>query len=175
MVQVGRRTLSVVVLIVLAAGGAHAGTVYRWTDENGTVHFGDVPPPHVKQFQTQTLPDAPPPVAAGTPAEGTQKAGETPAATGAARLVLLDQHADAVSPGVQAIRGKVRNEGGSDAHDVSIAIVVTEPNQGEECMHERISVDPSTLAPGDEGSFDAQFENACFQGPTQIGLHAEWR
>lgn len=29
--------------VVLAAGSPAAGEIYRWTDENGTVHFGDRP------------------------------------------------------------------------------------------------------------------------------------
>jgi len=171
------KTLPMVALVALVAGAAAAGTVYRWTDENGTVHFGDVPPPHLKDFKTESLPDAPTPAAeaaAALPA-GAAKAGDAPAPQGPARVVLSDQHAEAVNPGVQSFRGKVKNEGGSEARDVSIAIVVTEPTQGDECLHEAIDVDPSTLAPGAEGTYEAEFENPCFQGPTQAALHAEWR
>lgn len=30
--------------LAIVPGGTDAATMYRWTDENGTVHFGDAPP-----------------------------------------------------------------------------------------------------------------------------------
>lgn len=166
-----------VALAALAiAATARAAIVYSWTDANGTVHFGDAPPPHGSQVKTEYLPDVRMPAA---PAAGDQigrapaEADKTP--QGPARVALTEQKAEAVSPEVQSFRGKVKNEGGAEAHDVAIDITVTEPTQGDECLHERMDVEPPALAPGAEGTFDARFESPCFQGPTQTDLRVEWR
>jgi hypothetical protein len=161
---------------VAIAATAHAATVYRWTDANGTVHFGDAPPPHPGRVETQYLPDVPapaPPAAEAPAAEASPAAGKTPA--GPAHVALTDRKAEAVGPAAQSFRGTVKNEGGAEARDVTVDITVTEPVQGAECLHDRIDVEPSTLAPGAEGSFEAQFENPCFHGPTDTDLQVEWR
>jgi hypothetical protein len=167
------------VVALLGAGAAGGADVYRWTDERGVVHFSDVPP-HGSQFTTQSLPDAPPPpVEAATPAGDVAPAAAAPGADatpqGPAHVVLTDKDAVPVGPSVQSFRGKVKNTGGVTAHDVSIAIVVTERVQGAECLREAIDVEPSTLEPGEVGSFAAEFDNPCFHGPTDADLRAEWR
>jgi hypothetical protein len=63
------RTLRTVTLISsallsLAAAGAFAGTVYKWVDENGVVHYSDQPHPNaqtidIKSAQTYSAPSAP--------------------------------------------------------------------------------------------------------------------
>jgi glutaredoxin len=35
-------------ILILAAGSAAAQTIYRWTDENGRVQYGNEPPPSAK-------------------------------------------------------------------------------------------------------------------------------
>ncbi len=163
--------------VLFAAHAIGAATLYRWTDEKGTVHFADAPPPNVRQFKAETLPDAPPtpvpPPEAGPAGEAKPAGAE--AAEGPARVVLTDQQAEAVGAAVQSFSGKVKNEGGAEAHDVSVAIVVAEPTQGDECLRNRIDVAPSDLPPGAEGTFEAQFSNPCFYGPTQADLRVEWR
>lgn len=163
---------------VASAAIAHAATVYRWTDANGTVHFGDAPPPHSARVETEDLPDVPKP-AAPAPVDDVP-AGEVPptvgkAPAGPAHVILTERKAEAVGPTAQSFRGTVKNEGGAEARDVSVDIAVTEPVQGAECLRDRINVEPSTLAPGAEGSFQAQFENPCFHGPTDADLKVEWR
>ena len=169
-------------IAVLLVGRTSAqDTVYRWTDENGTVHFADVPPAHVNHFTTEELPAVPPPAraAAGEAPPAAADAAATPMAEGApsgpARVVLKDKQAVAVGPSVQAFRGKVKNEGGDAARDIFVGIVVTEPVQGAECLRNEIDVEPSTLRPGEEGTFDAEFDNPCFHGPTDANLKVEWR
>jgi hypothetical protein len=174
---VGTAALVVGLVAVRPVGAAD---VYRWTDERGVVHFSDVPPHHATQFSTQTMPDAPPPapIEAVTPAEGAAAAAAPEAdaqPTGPAKVVLLDKNAVAVGPSTQAIRGKVKNTGGVPAREVSIDIIVTEPIQGAECLRETIDVEPSTLEPGEVGSFEAEFDNPCFNGPTDARLHTDWR
>jgi hypothetical protein len=171
--------------MALAAAPVGAGTVYRWTDARGVVHFSDVPPQGVRS-QAETLPDAPAPVvqpapepAAAEPAPAAAAAAPAPGAekapSGPARVVLTDQQADAAGPAVKSFHGRVKNTGGVEARDVFIDLVVTEPVQGDECLREAIEVTPSTLAPGAEGTYEAEFENPCFHGETTADLRAAWR
>lgn len=177
-----RRQIIVVVvasctaLCTLTAGAA---MVYRWVDEKGVVHFGDAPPAGSRDYTSKTLPDAPPapepmPADAAAKAEALPPASGTPR-QGAAHVVLLESRTIALGPARQAIRGKVKNDGGAEARDIVISVRVTEPIQGAECLRDVIDVEPSTLAPGAEGSFDAEFDNPCFHGPTNAALTAEWR
>jgi hypothetical protein len=60
-------------LMVFAAQSAQAGTLYRWVDANGNVHFTDQPPPqNAKDIQEKRL------------ASPTQSNGQTPYSTLAA-------------------------------------------------------------------------------------------
>lgn len=56
--------LAVPAVVLVLATVAHAGTVYRWTDRDGVVHYGDHAPadPRVRVTTLRT-PDAPPSVA----------------------------------------------------------------------------------------------------------------
>ena len=50
-------------LLAVAASSTFAGDLYRWVDEQGKVHYGDVPAlevlqPENKKFKDSTLPDA---------------------------------------------------------------------------------------------------------------------
>jgi hypothetical protein len=170
-------------LLPLLAAPAIAGTVYKWTDERGVVHFGDVPPAPATGIRSETMPAAPPPVArppqptSDAPSDG---AAAVPPGAGAeavkeANVAVTDRQAEAIGPAAQSFRGKVKNQGGTEARDVFVAIVVTEPTQGDECLREEIDVEPSTLAPGAEGTFEAEFDNPCFHGPITADLSPEWR
>lgn len=169
-------------LFPLLAAPAAAGTVYKWIDSRGVVHFGDVPPAQASGIRSETMPAPPPPVArppqpkSDAPADGTAaQPGDGSAATKEANVVVTDSQAEPVGPAAQSFRGKVRNQGGTEARDVFITIVVTEPTQGAECLRDEIDVEPSTLGPGAEGTFQAEFDNPCFHGPITPELHAEWR
>ncbi|WP_297528120.1 DUF4124 domain-containing protein [Thiohalobacter sp.] len=59
------RTGLTLLLLALLAGQAMAAEVYRWVDEDGTVHFGDQPPPGAEKVElpppsTYTPPPLPP-------------------------------------------------------------------------------------------------------------------
>jgi len=167
------------VLVALAGHAALAQTVYRWTDENGVVHFADSPPPQRKDYQTHEMPrsgPAPPPVEAGEAAAATPAAGE-PAepAKGPAQIVVSKHEEVGVGPSVQSFTGTVKNEGGAEASDVAISVRVVDPISGDECINAEIGVEPSTLAPGAKGTYETEFEHPCFKGQTQLELHAVWR
>jgi hypothetical protein len=170
------RATGTCLLFLLIAAVAGAGTVYRWVDENGVVHFGDVPPPGKRAIE-QNLP-APPPRPAAAPAQaaaaGAGAATPATAATGPARVVIVDRDEIPLGGSRHAVSGKVKNEGGQEARGVAVAIRVVEPIQGEECLTDEIVVSPSTLAAGEEGSFSADFDHPCFYGPTQSELRVEW-
>jgi hypothetical protein len=53
------------------AGTAAATGIYRWVDADGTVHFGDSPPPDHPVRQIEVLP---PPGSGPPPAEGSEAA-----------------------------------------------------------------------------------------------------
>jgi Domain of unknown function (DUF4124) len=160
------------------ASAATAGTVYRWTDQNGVVHFADNPPARGPAVTPQQLPDTVVPISPPEPdvaADATPSAEGTPGGNGPARVVISEQEQASVGPGVQSFTGRVKNEGGAEASGVVVAITVVEPSGGAECVRDHIDVEPSTLAPGAEGTFEARFQNPCFKGPTNAELRAEWR
>ena len=41
----GPLSMSLLAITILLLGTAHAGEVFRWTDDRGNIHFGDRPPP----------------------------------------------------------------------------------------------------------------------------------
>lgn len=64
--------------VVLFAAAAFAGTagaqVYKWTDENGQVHYSDRAPPNATQIKGPTPPTTAAPPAASAPATGSDAA-----------------------------------------------------------------------------------------------------
>lgn len=87
MLKTMRRILSILMLALLPA--VTAAGVYKWVDADGTVHFGDTPPPgaeevHVPKPQTYTpapyAPITPRPEAPAAPAEYTALTIVSPAA-----------------------------------------------------------------------------------------------
>ncbi|HSP96201.1 MAG TPA: hypothetical protein VL049_03000 [Candidatus Dormibacteraeota bacterium] len=68
----------------------------------------------------------------------------------------------------------MENKGGDTAHDVAIAVHVTSPAQGDECLDDEIEV-AAALKPGEKAEFSADFDHPCFRGPTQVDLRAQWQ
>ena len=177
-------TLAIIVALLVTPAGA--ADVYHWTDANGVVHFADVPPPHVKA-DSRTLPPVvplavPAPGEAAAPAQakdagsaGGAAAPEQAAATGPAQVVVTRQDEESLGGNHHAYSGTVKNEGGSPAHSVSVAIRVIESSQqGDECLTDQIAVSPSTLAPGESGRFSAEFSHPCFAADTQTSFETVW-
>lgn len=147
-------------------GVASAQTVYKWTDEQGTVHFADSPPANVKNIEERSLP--PPPAAP----KAEQAAGiKTPEATeGAARVVIVSKNAPRTGPSAVHVSGEVKNVGGAEARSVSVTVTAVDITAGTPCLHEDVSVTPSTLAPGQSGNFDATIDDPCLAGGTPIDI-----
>jgi hypothetical protein len=179
------RAAAVAVVGMLAlASVSDAGDVYRWTDDQGTLHISDIPPPAGYHVQTQSLPKHQPrptpaaaaaaaaaPTAAGTPGA---TPGGTPAAAGPADVVITSQDNESLGGAVHAFSGTVENKGGTAARDVAIALHVVSPAQGDECLDEEITV-AASLKPGDKADFSADFEHPCFRGPTQVDMRPQWQ
>jgi uncharacterized protein DUF4124 len=176
--------------LMLASTG-WAGEVYRWTDAQGVLHIADLPPPQGRDVQKQAMPESPahpmvavadatpasgtPGAAAGaTPPAGTPAAGGEAGTQGPARVVITERNEDSLGDTKHAVSGTVENKGGDTAHDVAIAVHVTSPAQGDECLEEEIQV-ASALKPGEKAEFSADLDHPCFRGPTQVDLRAQWQ
>jgi len=48
----------IVVLAILATDAGAEEKIYKWVDENGAVHFGDMPPDNTAAEQVRVVPDA---------------------------------------------------------------------------------------------------------------------
>ena len=179
-----RRVAAVVVVgIVALASLSDAGDVYRWTDEQGTLHISDLPPPAGYHVQTQSLPKHQPrptpasdAAAAAPNAAGTAGAtpNGTPVAAGPADVVITKQDTEPLGGSQHAVSGTVENKGGTTARDVAVAVHVISSAQGDECLDEQITV-VSALKPGEKAEFSADFDHPCFHGPTQVDLRAQWQ
>jgi len=168
----GRTRLILVGLALLTCVSRVAGaqTFYKWTDDNGTVHFSDVPPSNTKNVEERSLPPAP-----AAPQDGGEKSeaaeARTPgAAEGPARVVLLSQHVPRTGPSAVHVSGTVKNIGGADARSVLVTVRAVDSTAGTPCLQEDVDVTPATLHPGETGDFDADIDNPCLAGGTPVDL-----
>lgn len=174
-------------LLLIVANLASAQTVYRWEDERGVVHFSDAPPPGAKNVQARNMPRAAKPAIRGTAAPGaadadakdaedteTEKPGAADGQPSAARVEVKKQDVTPAGDATSEFTGEVENVGGSRANDVFVVIDVTETNQGAHCLQEEVDVSPSSLEPGEKGSFSITLSNPCFYGPIATTVRPEW-
>jgi Domain of unknown function (DUF4124) len=153
---------------------AVAQTFYKWTDDSGVVHFADIPPANTANVEERSLPGAPAPQV--NPPEDENAAaeeGRTPGVgEGPARLVLVSRRAPRMGPTAIHVSGEVKNVGGADAHAVSVSVTAVDSTAGTPCLHEDVSVTPSTLHPGESGNFDADIDDPCLSGGTPVDIAA---
>jgi hypothetical protein len=98
-----------------------------------------------------------------------------PKATGPARVVAKLKETQQPAPSARELKGTVKNVGGAAADNVFVSITVFEDGQGNECFHQEVTVDPSSLAPGESATFTASFDDPCFFGEPRIDIVAEWQ
>jgi hypothetical protein len=170
MAQVRTRLILVGLALACWLRIAGAQTVYKWTDDNGTVHFSDVPPSNTKNFEERNLPPAP-----AAPQDGGEKSesveAKAPGASeGPARVVLVSQHVPRTGPSAVHVSGKVKNVGGSEARSVLVTVKAVDSTAGTPCLQEDVGVTPSTLRPGETGDFDADIDNPCLSGDTPVDI-----
>lgn len=104
------------------------------------------------------------------------KAAAVPAkVTGPAQVNVQGQATTALGETQWLLAGKVKNDGGAPAGGVGIRISVFEDGQGNPCLEDRGTVSPSTLQPGDMGTFELRYDSPCFFGSPRIDIVAEWQ
>lgn len=181
-----------VLTLLLLGSVVSAQTVYRWEDERGVVHFSDAPPRDAKNVESRKMRASKPAIrATGDPSgaalepegdskkdpqqtESKKKPATADSASGAARVEIKEKDVSPVGEATNEFSGEVENVGGSRANDVVVIIEVTETNQGAHCLREEVDVSPSSLDPGERGSFSVTLSNPCFHGPIDPDLRAEW-
>jgi len=175
-------------LLMLLTTAMSAQTVYRWEDDRGVVHFSDAPPPNAKNVEKRSMPRAPKPSIRGSEAPSADasdqakdgsdapeaKSDEAETASGPARVQIKQQDVTPVGDSTSEFSGEVENVGGSPASDVAVIIEVTETNQGAECFREEVAVSPSSLGPGEKGTYSVTLTNPCLFGPIATTVQPEW-
>lgn len=174
MARIGSNVAIMAAIVAALAAIGRGQSVFRWTDEKGVVHFADVPPPQGQGVVKQEMPAVPPAPATAAAVMPAAPGGQVGTAA-RARVVLTDQRTEALGPDRQSFSGTVKNEGGREARDVVVTVIVHDSVQGAECLNEEIEVEPATLPSGAEGTFEAEFKNPCFFGATDASLRTEWR
>jgi hypothetical protein len=152
------------------SGIARAQTFYKWTDDNGTVHFSDVPPANTKNVEERSLPPAPAAAQDGGEKSESSEAKVPGVSEGPARVVLVAQHVPRTGPSAVHVSGKVKNVGGADARSVLVTVKAVDSTAGTPCLQEDVGVTPSTLRPGETGDFDADIDNPCLSGDTPVDI-----
>ena len=159
---------------------AAAQTYYKWTDDQGIVHFADMPPPKGEHVEERQL-SVPPPARAQepeAPAETTAATdGETQgpiAGKGPARVIVISRQLPRTGPTSMHIIGEVKNLGGTDAQRVAVTISSVDSTAGTPCLSEEAAVTPSTLHSGEKGSFDVDVDSPCLSGQPQVDIAPVW-
>jgi len=57
----GENMKYLVCLLILISSSAYADNIYKWADDDGNTHYGDVPPPsvHTEELRVDVVPDNP--------------------------------------------------------------------------------------------------------------------
>lgn len=185
-------------LLLISCAAAAAQTFYKWTDDQGVVHFSDEPPAQAKHVEERKLPAVPaaasavsppeaatpepgkevtPPAKSETPSEGDVPGTGAPATTftGPARVIMVTREAPRISPRALHIFGQVRNVGGVDAHRVVVTISAVDAAQGTPCLQEETPVVPGTLRPGEIGQYDVDVDSPCLLGEPPVDVEPVWQ
>lgn len=152
--------------------------VTRWINANGVVTFSTSPPPPGVKYEAIHLPSYRARAADSDQGDGSgstnpNAAGTTPPKSGPAQLEVKDHSTTSLGDTQWLLAGKVKNEGGTAADGVGIRISVLEDGQGNPCLEDQGSVNPSTLQPGETGTFELTFDSPCFFGGPAIDIVAE--
>lgn len=159
---------------------AAAQTFYKWTDDQGIVHFADAPPPEARHVEERHL-SAPREVGSRNEgsadteaAKGDAQAQQEQPAQGPAQVMVTSRATPRTGPSSLRITGKVKNVGGADAQRVAVTITAVDSTQGTPCLNEEVAVKPSTLHPGESGSFDTDLDSPCLFGQPNLDIAPVW-
>jgi len=150
-----------------------AQTIYKWTDEQGVIHFADTPPTEGERVEERHLTVPPPARVSSQPSSETRPENKNEPA-GPARVIVASSKTPRLGPSVLHVGGEVRNVGNTDAQRVAITVSAVDSQQGNPCLSEEILVKPGTLRPGDTGTFDADIDSPCLIGQSQVDIAPVW-
>jgi len=148
-----------------------AQTVYKWTDQDGVVHFSDSPPPQMDGVELKTLPagGAKPGRDAGAEQAAAPEATPNAKAEGPARVTVVSHESPRTGPSAMHILGEVKNVGGADAQRVIVTISAIDRSKETPCLRQEAEVSPSTLHPGESGSFELDVDSPCLYADQLYG------
>ncbi len=158
-------------LIFVLVGAALAQTYYKWTDEHGTVHLSDQPPPERAKAEQRVF--APRPSTqepAQQPAEAANSRGEA----SSPQVVLAKQEVERVGPNAVRIRGELHNTGGGDAHGVAVTVKAKDVGQGNPCLERQIAPVDDALSANGKTTFEAEIADPCLFGEPPIEISVSW-
>jgi hypothetical protein len=166
--------LQVVASVVTAAffgAAASAQTYYKWTDERGTVHLSDQPPPRGKAEERVLVPPRPAaPEVAETPAPaGTPEERREPAA-----VTIEKREVTRLGPNSVRVAGELQNTGGSPAERIAVVVKANDAVQGNPCLEREITPSTDRLAPREKASFEAELTDPCLFGDAPVELSVRW-
>ncbi|MFI5395696.1 MAG: DUF4124 domain-containing protein [Candidatus Binatia bacterium] len=157
---------------------AAAQTFYKWTDDQGVVHFADAPPPEARHVEERHLS---PPAEVRPADEGSADTGKGDAqaqqdrsAQDPAQVILTSRNTPRTGPSALHVIGQVKNVGGADAAHVAVTITALDSTQGTPCLNEEAAVTPSTLHPGETGNFDVVLDSPCLFGQPNLDIAPVW-
>ncbi|MBI4516332.1 MAG: DUF4124 domain-containing protein [Deltaproteobacteria bacterium] len=178
----GRAAVVISAVWLIAGAGLHAQTVYKWVDDNGVVHFSDVPPAGGQKYEERggraQEPEAKPAARTDQPeiSSGEPPAAAAPAVEatkGPARVILTANQSFPRSADARHVIGVVKNVGGRAAAQVRVTVHVAS-SQGQDCGREEVDVTPPTLEAGESGNFDATITNPCFADGGSVDAEPQW-
>jgi len=150
---------------------ASAQTYYKWTDERGTVHLSDQPPPRGKAEERVLVPPRPaaPEVVETPPRESTSEESGGPAA-----ITIEKREVTRLGPNSVRVTGELRNTGGSPAEGIAVVVKVNDAVQGNPCLEREIAPSTDRLAPREKASFEAELTDPCLFGDPPVELSVRW-
>lgn len=157
---------------------AAAETYYKWTDDQGVVHFADMPPAQ-GAAEERHLPGAPAVRSRAADATPAAAAAETPALVpgaeaGPARVIVVSRQLPRTGPTSMHMLGEVKNVGGAEARRVAVTITAVDITAGTPCLDEEAAVTPSNLRPGESGNFDVDVDSPCLAGRANVDVTPVW-
>ncbi len=155
---------------------APAQTYYKWTDEQGIVHFADMPPAQGKA-EERHLPAAPAVKSHEADTAPAAAAAETPLVVpeaGPARVIVVSRQLPRTGPTSMHMLGEVKNVGGAEARRVAVSITAADITAGTPCLNEEAAVTPPSLRPGESGHFDVDVDSPCLAGRANVDVTPVW-
>lgn len=165
------RIAKVLAGMLLLISHASAQTYYKWTDERGTVHLSDQPPPGRVKVEERVL--APRPGREEHTAVPGEEA-QPPAEPGPAQIVIAKQEVERLGANAVHIRGELENTGGSEARGVTVVVKAKDVGQGNPCLEREVTPTRDVLPPKARTTFEAEITDPCLLGEAPVEMSVNW-